>query len=249
MPACQTYFRDSQSRSSRVSSQNRHVGAVVQVSQAIKTSRFSWVYEGGDAASPHSYDEVLRATANYVVVPSLGALVPGWSLVIPRRPLLNFRDLPVGDREDLLSLVSDLAADLSGFGRPVYAFEHGSAQSGSIVGCGVEQAHLHVVPLPFDLVRAVEADTSAHVTWTRTAAIPLAELPAVADYVVVWRVDDGAGVVGALRRPVSQWVRRVIARELGVEAEWDYRTNPQMMNIKRTVDEMRVQRQPMMSAG
>jgi hypothetical protein len=113
----------------------------------------------------------------------------------------------------------------------------------------VEQAHLHVVPLPFDLVQAVQKDPLAHVTWTRSSAIPLAELPAAAEYVVVWRVDEGAGVVGALSTPVSQWVRRVIARELGVEADWDYRTNPQMVNVEKTMDALRAQRQPIMSAG
>jgi diadenosine tetraphosphate (Ap4A) HIT family hydrolase len=199
--------------------------------------------------SRHSYDEVLRANANYVVVPSLGALVPGWSLVIPRRPLLNLSGLQAPERENLLALVSEFARDLGVFGDPVYAFEHGSSMSGSVVGCGVEQAHLHVVPLPFDLVEAVTTDSSADVTWTRTAAIPLNELPTATDYVAVWRLDTGAGVVGALATPVSQWVRRVIARELGVEAEWDYRTNPQMMNVKKTVAELRAQRQPMMLGG
>ena len=34
---------------------------------------------------------------------------------------------------------------------PVTMFEHGASHTGSIMGCGVDHAHVHLVPLDFNL--------------------------------------------------------------------------------------------------
>jgi ATP adenylyltransferase len=199
------------------------------VSYIAEKNRFSWLLEEQAAERRDLWDQEVARTES-----SLGSLVPGWLLVVPRRQMLSLREATMAEQDELLSLVNVLADRLSVFGGDVYAFEHGSAHIGSLSGCGVDQAHLHVVPLPFDLVSV--ASQAGDVAWKRVSALSLTELPPHREYVGVWRVEDGSGVVGTVSHPVSQWMRRRIATQLGIEEEWNYRTNPKTENIRRTLD-------------
>lgn len=191
---------------------------------------------------------MLRATTSFVVVPSLGALVPGWVLVIPRRPMVSLREMTRNEREELVSLIASTQTEMSVFGSPVYAFEHGSGRHGSQTGCGLDHAHLHLVPLVFDLVELATSQAD-EITWKHVPHLPMVELPTAGEYVTVWKAENGAGAIGTLHKPVSQWMRRVIAHELGAEAQWDYRTNPQTANIRTTVNALRPAARLMTSAG
>lgn len=183
------------------------------------------------------WDVPIYETASFVAVPSLGALVPGWMLVIPRRSVLNMRMLDHAERNELRELVGRMSEDMSAFSGDLFVFEHGSEAIGSLTGCGVDQAHIHLVPLPFDLMRAAVSFNDASLQWSE----PLFSdnyfdvLPATAEYVSIWHPKSGAGLSGVMRTSQSQWVRRVIAAELGKGEVWDYKLHPNHSNLEATV--------------
>jgi len=185
------------------------------------------------------WDQEVARSPTFSALPSLGSLVPGWLLIVPRRPMLSLRELTPVERAELGEFHVELATRLSGFPGEVYAFEHGSARVGSLMGCGVDQAHLHLVPLPFDLVRVASSDAaSGEIEWVPAESNPMSKLPDAGEYISVWRVGTSAGAVGRVVRPVSQWMRRLIASELGVLGQWDYRTNPQTEIIRETLEQI-----------
>lgn len=193
---------------------------------------------GGERAF---WDVPIYETASFVAVPSLGALVPGWMLIIPRRSVLNTRALDHSERDELRRLVGRMSADMSVFTGELFIFEHGSQNVGSVVGCGVDQAHIHLVPLPFDLLEAAVSFGDASIKWraplVTTDYFDL--LPADAEYVNVWHPRSGAGLSGIMSTPQSQWVRRVIAGELGKDQAWDYKVHPNHANLETTVGTFR----------
>jgi hypothetical protein len=153
--------------------------------------------------------------------------------------MLSLRDLTGAERTELIDLQDSLAGDLRVFEPRIFAFEHGSDHRGSVLGCGVDQAHLHLVPLPFDLVEMARAECDDEVEWQSVCGMPLMSLPHEGEYVAVWQAGTEGGAIGFVKKPVSQWMRRLIARQLGIGEEWNYRTNLQTKKIRRTVDTLR----------
>lgn len=185
------------------------------------------------------WDVEVLGNAQFAVVPSMGSLVPGWLLAVPRTAKLNLSGLNPAYKSSLSKLIDEVGTGLKGLPGEVYCFEHGSVYHGSLAGCGVDQAHLHIVPLEFDLVAA--AKLYDDVEWSDLDAKndPLTQLPKDGEYIAIWRWSDGVGLMGKPQKPTSQWVRRVIAHSLGVSEEWNYRTHPQHQNVQSTLTELK----------
>jgi len=201
------------------------------------SARFAWITNESVPHPDAECDSEILRTRRFVAVPSIGALVPGWTLIVPRRPLRNLSLASPDEHRELLNIVDEIAGPLRSHGNEVYCFEHGSRAAGSLTGCGVDQAHLHVVPLGFDLTAAAVRRAGGAVDWrdSRTMRSPFGELPQHGEYVVVWRTSDRFTMIGSVPYPVSQLLRRVIAVELGIESEWNYHTHPQGHNVAQTL--------------
>ena len=198
-------------------------------------TRFGWITDGSVSPTGAEWDQELLRTERFVALPSVGALVPGWTLVVPRRPLLSLAESSTDERTELATIVDSIALALRRQDGEVFCFEHGSRMTGSLTGCGVDQAHLHVVPLPFDLIEVALRHGDGAIEWSRPkrSTTPLELLPD-GDYVAIWRNSDRMTLIGRVLHPTSQWVRRVIAAELGIASEWDYRMFPQANNVAGT---------------
>lgn len=203
------------------------------------STRFSFILDPAAGQQHRPENRIILETPSFAVVPSLGSLVPGWLLVVPKRPLLNCGRLTECERDELTVLVADLRQRLKVFPGQVFAFEHGSSEFGTASGCGVDQAHLHVVPLSFDVIEAARdrPDVSWNVCDRQTVGESIARAP-VGEYLLMHNCETGLGALGQPDRPTSQWVRRVIATELGRAADWNYRTHEGHANIAETLDRL-----------
>jgi ATP adenylyltransferase len=186
-----------------------------------------------EALSP--WDRPLFETTNFAVVPSLGSLVEGWVMVVPKQHIISLGALSanlVSEMRDLKRVVSTELVQKYG---EVCAFEHGPAKENQKVGCTVDHAHLHLVPLSFDLA---------------LAAIPF--LPPGAPFEKAsWETCRDAFQHGLdylyLEQPLengrisisaefgSQVFRKAIAARLGVPEQFNWRDFPQTEIVTRTV--------------
>jgi diadenosine tetraphosphate (Ap4A) HIT family hydrolase len=167
------------------------------------------------------------------VVPTLGALVPGWLLIVPRAQSLSFKDLPRNQRQDLLTLARSLEPELAAFGHRTFIFEHGPSKPLTGIGCGVDQSHLHTVAMDADLLGRVLADES--VAWmTADARDPWNSCRNDQEYLLICR--ERACYIGFPRVAQSQYFRRKIAEFLGMPDAWDYREWPFHENAQRTIE-------------
>lgn len=194
----------------------------------------------GRGAAVGRADEPLVRTANYFAIPSIGSLVPGWLLICPydHRPNLA---TAYADRE-LTELRMRLADILSRqFAAPVKMFEHGAVLAGSSTGCGVDHAHLHLVPIDIDLLG--HQDGQEKHNWSRAPMSSIERVVGASEY-LVYSADASAKDpivdVALPSKPISQFFRRAIARGLRRPEEYDYRTHPQVVNTLRTVDTLRL---------
>lgn len=196
-------------------------------------SRFSWATRGQTTGPNPRCDIDLLPGHPFAVVPSLGSLFPGWVLAIPRKPVLSIRDLQSAERRELLAFSRGVAHMLSSFDPRVHYFEHGPSEQKSVVGCGVDQAHLHVVPTPLDLLGVVLADPA--VNWSEASDIdPWAAIPAGVEYYLI--ATSTGSYVGEPNKAESQYFRKKLAAMSGAPSEWNYREWPHYEHIGRTID-------------
>ncbi|MCW0016062.1 HIT family protein [Rhizobium sp. BT-226] len=192
--------------------------------------KFSWIVERSEALRPN-FDVPVLETEDFVVLPSLGSLVAGWVLIIPRRAMPNLSMLSPREQRELTALEERLTQALTPFGGKLYAFEHGGPY-GSVVNCGVDQAHLHLVPLQFDLF--AEALSSKEIEWqTLPRFSSIVPEPQSDEYLSVASLYDGRVAFGRPIMPQSQWFRKLIAQTLNV-GTWDYKSFPEIPVIHQT---------------
>jgi ATP adenylyltransferase len=146
---------------------------------------------------------------------------------------LAVRDLRSHDRQILLSLAKAMANEVKIFGRNTFIFEHGPTKPCSANGCGVDQSHLHVVPMDGDLLSMVLADDS--VVWAIANTLdPWTQCQQDREYLLICGKDDC--YIGFPRVVQSQYFRKKIAQILGMSDAWDYRKWPSHENAQRTIE-------------
>lgn len=199
----------------------------------VSGCRFCEHLAGNTVRSPEW--EVVAESDNLVAVPSVGSLVAGWLLVVPKAHRLSFgesSDMSVLHRE-----TEEIAAEWRREFGPLTWFEHGPAQPSSVVGCSVDHAHIHLLPSgELDLEEAAsrhlpeltfvrEDDPESAIAAAVEAGIPYLHL----------RLPDGTSRLAVSPRIPSQAFRRCIAAEQGRPDQFDWREFPQLETLEETM--------------
>lgn len=186
-----------------------------------------------------------RECDDVALVPTRGMLVEGWILAIPREHILSSSALSARRRSELWHRADRAVALVASSYGPATVFEHGAVVPGSVVGCGVDHAHIHVVPLSFDLAELARSHPLGRdLTWT-----PINDIRSVQDsqtvlspYLVI-QGPSGLGWRAAGSIP-SQFFRRVIADAIGCPSQFDWRADAGMENIDATLAHLQRENNP-----
>ena len=196
------------------------------------STRFAWLWDR-TVERTEFWDVDLTPSEPFATVPSRGAIVPGWLLLVPRKPFISLADLSSSERQTLLRQVRRLRRRLSTDARRIHLFEHGASKFGAPHGCGVDQAHLHIVPIPIDLGPLAKIDQG----FERIDALdPWRDLRGW-DYLLMG--VDGNWSVALPKAPTSQFFRKAVADAVGASGSWDHRQHYFADNIRRTIDDFR----------
>jgi diadenosine tetraphosphate (Ap4A) HIT family hydrolase len=194
--------------------------------------------ELGANGSTDVWNTPLFESRNFVVVPSLGALVPGWVLLLPKDHYLSMGALPsamFGEMEEIKRAIVSHLASIYG---ELSAFEHGPSRAKQSVGCGVDHAHLHIVPVAFDLRGAVQPLLPPNLTWTEASFEERRQAFARGKDYLYLEQPLGKGRIAVHDHFGSQLFRRAIASHLGLDDEYNWRDYPQITNIMSTVESL-----------
>jgi ATP adenylyltransferase len=187
------------------------------------------------ANSGDYWNRPLFESANFVVIPSLGSLVEGWVLIVPKRHFICMGALSADLLAELEQAKTTVAATLRQRYGEICAFEHGPHALNRQVGCGVDHAHLHLVPLQFDLRSAAEPFTPSEVHWVSgTLESCRAIFDKGQDYLYIEQ-PLGHGRIAAHTQLGSQTLRKAIAAHLGVSEQFSWRDYPHVEVVSRTV--------------
>jgi len=95
---------------------------------------------GGATGGDQIADHILFESDNFVVVPTIGSIVPGWLLVVPRSHFLSVGSYSAARFQEFVKIQEAAAEALRECFGPVSCFEHGAVREREPVGCGVDHA-------------------------------------------------------------------------------------------------------------
>lgn len=199
---------------------------------AARPTRFAWITRGKSQGPDKIFDEDLGHYTEAAVIPSRGAMIPEWLLVVPRTPCLSIAELGISKRICLLAIAAHVSRQVAAQAGASVIFEHGPGRASSTTGCGVDQAHLHVVGGAPDLLSSLVQRVD-EVDWLDADyEDPWRSLPPSADYLMIR--DSRVAVRAIVKCPTSQRLRKAMSDLLGRKDEWDYRSHPNAANAFRT---------------
>jgi ATP adenylyltransferase len=181
------------------------------------------------------YNKPIIESENFLVIPSLGSLIEGWLLIVPKKYHLNISQLSLADMVELEMVIAELGRRfLSMVSKDQFViFEHGPTLENSVAGCGVDYAHLHWVPTNFDLLNGVKAFLNLDYTWELIHGLNDINNFNIDDEDYLYlRNQKGEHYLTCQKHIPSQTFRKVIAHYLNIPDSYDWKLNQQAQNIR-----------------
>jgi diadenosine tetraphosphate (Ap4A) HIT family hydrolase len=165
-------------------------------------------------------------------MPSLGQIVEGYLLIVPKAHFISMAHLPDTLFSELIEVKEHIRTLLTDAYATPLTFEHGPMSETERGGCCVDHAHFHVVPTNVDLLASLQSRFQGHHILELTDVKQ--QLNKRVPYLYY---ETQAGVAYIFDAPVveSQFLRRQLAKEVGVPDEWDWAVYPGVDRIKSTL--------------
>ncbi|MDK2956243.1 MAG: hypothetical protein PWQ57_1739 [Desulfovibrionales bacterium] len=174
-----------------------------------------------------SVDRPVYSNSRFYAIASIGALLEGWSLVVPKYHFLSMKSC-YQDRL-FIDAVNVMLSRLSQqFGKPVIAFEHGANHNESSTACGTAHAHLHLVPFHGSLEQRIKDNRD----WTECSFNEIFKEAGSYEYLYYNDISKcnewtkQKGLLHILKSPTSQFFRKILAEACGKIDFADYKIYP-----------------------
>jgi diadenosine tetraphosphate (Ap4A) HIT family hydrolase len=166
-------------------------------------------------------NRVFKQSDNFVAVPSISPITAGHVLIIPKQHISSMTQLKQSMGSEIENFVTKIIELVTiNFGPPII-FEHGIGY-GKRGGCGVNHAHLHVLPTNPDIAKRIQLIIFQDFRFS--GAISLTE------FLSHGETRDSYLLFGRHMKKIfysydetipSQYVRKLIANEMG-NSSWDW---------------------------
>ncbi|MGM9685256.1 MAG: HIT family protein [Bacteroidaceae bacterium] len=183
-----------------------------------------------------SEDAIFLKNDEFFAISSIGALVEGWTLIVPRKHCCSMKDIYGSKR--FVEFANEIAKALKACYGPIVAFEHGPNREGSDTSCGTDHAHIHFVPY-HSLAKQLD---HIGMNWKTCRADEIKDIVGNSEYLFYVEVggkwEKSIGRVHILEKPISQFFRKVIADDMGISEKYSYKTNPDTDLTLKTIARM-----------
>lgn len=189
----------------------------------LKSNRFVW-------------NKILFQSKNFVVIPTIGSLVEGWLLIVPKEHFLCIGALNDKLLLELKSFKEFIYNTLNKCYSSIVFFEHGPAKSNQAIGCGVDHAHLHVLPFKYDLVSEANRISNIPLKWESVNGLDgLKDFYKKGLSYLYVEQKIGKSLVATHPEIPSQFFRRIIAESVGKPEKYNWKEYVEEQNINVTI--------------
>jgi diadenosine tetraphosphate (Ap4A) HIT family hydrolase len=185
---------------------------------------------------PNPEDEIIDESENFYAKAALGHFVFGYTLIVTKEHLLSYAYVPEHLFPELEAFKDHVLDKLHSLCQhPITILEHGAINRCQRGGSCIDHAHLHLMPLPVDLYRAL----SERFAFGELGSI--SELrrfkDAQSSYLYYQREGLRSHAVELSQDVPSQTLRRIACQELGEPDLWDWRNRPLRDPLQRFTSE------------
>ena len=226
--------------SAYVITENRELEAALTVDIGTGTLRFEALLKGAPSLGAE-HDRPLLARAEWLVAPTLGAIVPNWLLLISRDPVLNFRVWAERHDRRPAELLRDLRVHLGLCADEIIWFEHGPFSPGTLIGCGLDHAHIHILIRPrfcFESFKKM-AKSRSDLNWSASENDDVYSMLTGDSSYLIAGSGDATIVAENVEATGPQFFRRVVGALADIGDAWDYRQYPYAHHVSQTVQTFR----------
>jgi len=144
--------------------------------------------------------------------------------------------LPIALLPEMEEMKARLSEEVrSRFGE-VCVFEHGPAFESRNVGCSVDHAHLHIVPLNFDVAEAARPFMPHDSEWKTASWSDCREAHLAGRDYLYFEQPVGHGRISTHSDFGSQVFRKAIASQIGRPDDFNWREYPELQTVSRTIN-------------
>jgi len=184
---------------------------------------------------------ILTTSDHFAVIPSVGPLVLGHSLVVTREHsnnvIASLSDYESHDLRNICECSMTVLLDRCP-GLQLLCFEHGSKRGPRHSLCSTSHGHIHLVPLSTTDAMAVLDSVGGQGLEVQDFHELSDSIGRMEEYIVAFCLmqdrDELRGVIRDASHVPSQYLRRLVADRLGIAA-WDWKTNANADLLRRTL--------------
>lgn len=175
--------------------------------------------------------------ADLVVLPSIGPVTVGHTMVLTRAHYLSFAHVPEALAHRAERVAGHLSERIGRYGA-VILFEHGPMSENALGGACTDHAHLHCLPIgDVDIRPRIEERLAGRRIESLTELAQQAER---GQPYVFYRSQHGESWVYDVTVDLPcQFLRRVAADAVGSGTDWDWLVCPRPELVHRTLAEIR----------
>ena len=168
-------------------------------------------------------DRPFLSNKDFFSLVSIGAFIFGWTLIIPKEHVYNLSQY-YGNEEfrKYLHRHIELLRNRLQWNKKIILFEHGANSCNSLTACGTCHAHLHTVPFNGSILESIIKDK----TWHLVECAKVAEFVQEKEYLLYCETsnlqENTEVYIHIIEKPESQYFRRILAEEIGLEGEYNY---------------------------
>lgn len=181
---------------------------------------------------------VILQTEHFEVIPTLGAFVEGYVMVVSKEHHDCSGKIPADLFPELKHVISQMKDRIFRcYGMDAVCFEHGSVSCTNRFGGCINHAHIHIVPCKESLINQL---ADYQMEYRRIGSIDELRAYGGSGHPYLYFADiDGQQYVVTSEFVVSQFFRQLLAKSHGVAEEWDWRTNLNLEKLKKTYERLR----------
>lgn len=176
---------------------------------------------------------VLLEDSRFIAIPGLGSLTDGYVLLLPKQHSISLAYLTpdfLNEMDDLKSRILDF---MKRFYPRIFCFEHGAASNTCRAGACVDHAHLHICPCTTDIEGEIDS------SFEKVSLNTMSELKQFSEkntpYIFFENQDGKKWAYLLPSRVESQYMRRIWAKALGKQDDWDWAVFTCYENILKTI--------------
>jgi diadenosine tetraphosphate (Ap4A) HIT family hydrolase len=185
-------------------------------------------------------ERILLKSENFIVIPSISPLGINHLLIFPTIHISSLAQINHKQNKELYQIVKKVLKKLfdknySEKNKSFILFEHGVTK-GQTGGCGVDHAHLHILPCDNDMVNEIFAKMTEK--FLKPEKIKFDKINTIADSVSYLLIGDNLDNLFIYKASSfeSQTIRKIICEYMNIDA-WDWKMLTNSSAFEKTLQE------------